>query len=725
MDSPAKADHAAKRRGAVMRHDVASLRTIGLDNGRAFALAKRGASPDSLRSLAESKIQKAFEKSTSSRSAMRRYHRLLTDYNRNNQKFLSSKEEISGHSLKEFEKRQFKRKEVSTLSARDFSASIWKYQLTDAPILVQPETVVPFGFVPKKSLSFAHAASKPVYVTPKGWVSLGDVPVIKFQIFVKFLGKTSTVSVSKFEFVDELVHNARRILRIEDVNFFFGNKKLVGGNISDYGISEFSTIHAVIPLVGGARTKKFVARNDAGKQPLSDSKGKNPVGELLPKKKDKTVKKRKANKTDVSKLSGSAGEKADLFDPKKLPALDVPSEKKELLPPPPPKPVYDDSQIHTRGFRLKMDNLAYGVLPDTEVFYELKKVRKFLELHCVTMMTVANLVWVCMLLFISPVLSPLVGYCLHSMFLYLLPLPLAGIFVGSWLFDCITNEWMFRYMLQIYIGYVSLSCFKIYTAYYAKYQDSNYFEIWFADGSVLKSEKDCDDTGDNLDHPFSLRSDFEVLNDHRVKAMLKEYFERTQGHVVWLGGVRRSPKFYQQLPFIMRICNPLAMAKVKFYEKHPSVIYNFRMALPTDDLSDGRAVCAGMSQIKHQDPRIAVFNFRYGVEDTYVTERKMISLAQVAQIMSLQCLQNPTTPIDELDRMIDLNYRNLHVVNLPMHLNMDYQVNHNTIEYIKYYVRYRREKNRKLGSPLNCLSPVLGLVGQEPTVMGIAKASLI
>jgi hypothetical protein len=209
----------------------------------------------------------------------------------------------------------------------------------------------------------------------------------------------------------------------------------------------------------------------------------------------------------------------------------------------------------------------------------------------------------------------------------------------------------------------------------------------------------------------------EVLNDKRVKEMLEQYFN--------------SKTLIDKFKVFIKYEPDRATVHRKWYE-YTSTIYQVKpvikwipkFAIETNEPGDARAVCAGMSEIKHQDPLLQLYDYSYGGHGSYVHEDRIVSMAQVAQIMSMQCLQNHSTPIEDLDRMIDLSYRNLHVVNLPMHANLFSKVNANTLEFLKCYVRVHRQNSAGLGSHLNCLSPAR--TGKfEPCYTGTVNRSQI
>jgi hypothetical protein len=242
----------------------------------------------------------------------------------------------------------------------------------------------------------------------------------------------------------------------------------------------------------------------------------------------------------------------------------------------------------------------------------------------------------------------------------------------------------------------------------------------------MRLDKRYDDA-DSTD-PYA-KNTLSLLQDSRIRAMLSQYFNLK---IPGAGPLIHFPiapgRAYAQprLTRIHRFYNWIRGVGLysKIFSAYPSIKWESNFAILTNEPGDARAVCAGMSEIKHQDPLLQSYKYSYGAHGTFVQENRVVCMAQVAQLMSMQCLQNHSTPIADLDRMIDLSYRNLHVVNLPMHANLASKVNFNTIEFVKCYVRYRRQEDEFLGNHLNCQSPAR-IVGFEPCYMGIGNQSLI
>ena len=140
-----------------------------------------------------------------------------------------------------------------------------------------------------------------------------------------------------------------------------------------------------------------------------------------------------------------------------------------------------------------------------------------------------------------------------------------------------------------------------------------------------------------------------------------------------------------------------------FKTKEVYVRYTQTISVPVDDVeTDMRALAVGLTSIKHNDPCLVSWKVWIGRGMTYTEQTRLISMAQVAEIMAIPSLSRVSAPIEEIDRMIDQAYKNLHGVNLPAHA---LGVQANTIEFIKHAIRYKREMMRPFGSSLNCLSP--------------------
>lgn len=83
------------------------------------------------------------------------------------------------------------------------------------------------------------------------------------HIQVKTLtGKTANISVNANTSIDELSVMVENVFSVplDEQKLLFNGKKLAGGNVSDYGITDACAIHMVVSIEGGKKKKKKVQK---------------------------------------------------------------------------------------------------------------------------------------------------------------------------------------------------------------------------------------------------------------------------------------------------------------------------------------------------------------------------------------------------------------------------------------------------------------------------------
>lgn len=186
--------------------------------------------------------------------------------------------------------------------------------------------------------------------------------------------------------------------------------------------------------------------------------------------------------------------------------------------------------------------------------------------------------------------------------------------------------------------------------------------------------------------PRANRTDYEILNDDRINIMY-----------VALTKTLRHP--VSRLVFHLAIYTVI-QERVKFINVSKIGPYLY------DTEIDERAVGVGLSDFKKtQHHRIVRYMLYEGNEDLYQQRELHVSMTQVAQIYGLPALHNSSLSIADIDNMIEFNYKNLHIVNLPMHLNLAHSVCADTKLFIKLLVRNERHRSQLGGKMTKCPSP--------------------
>jgi len=71
-----------------------------------------------------------------------------------------------------------------------------------------------------------------------------------------------------------------------------------------------------------------------------------------------------------------------------------------------------------------------------------------------------------------------------------------------------------------------------------------------------------------------------------------------------------------------------------------------------------------------------------------------VAMALVAQIISSPNIHSHELLIEDVDRIINFNIKGMHGVNIAMHDNLSSNVIRDTIDFVKYYIRYKRQKGK-------------------------------
>jgi len=109
---------------------------------------------------------------------------------------------------------------------------------------------------------------------------------------------------------------------------------------------------------------------------------------------------------------------------------------------------------------------------------------------------------------------------------------------------------------------------------------------------------------------------------------------------------------------------------------------------------DGRAEIVGMTKIVANDPVVVHFEYTLGNLGFELSKGMNVSMALVAQIISSPNIHSHELLIEDVDRIINFNIKGMHGVNIAMHDNLTPNVIRDTIEFIKYYIRWKRQKGR-------------------------------
>jgi len=123
--------------------------------------------------------------------------------------------------------------------------------------------------------------------------------------------------------------------------------------------------------------------------------------------------------------------------------------------------------------------------------------------------------------------------------------------------------------------------------------------------------------------------------------------------------------------------------------KREYVDFQFSHRIKTPDV-DGRGMSVSLGKLVHVDPVVRVYDLKVGRDEVYQSKQINVSMALVAEAMSTPSLVNVSEPMDTIDSKIDMFFRNMHSVNVPMHCNLANNLLIDTVLFVKNYVRYKR-----------------------------------
>jgi hypothetical protein len=211
--------------------------------------------------------------------------------------------------------------------------------------------------------------------------------------------------------------------------------------------------------------------------------------------------------------------------------------------------------------------------------------------------------------------------------------------------------------------------------------------LYLPDGNLYHRERTCFEVSvPGVPNPRILRTDYEILNNDYMNLM-------------YLSISRSFVNPFARLTFLLA-CFTVIYEQAKFINVSKIGL------LPYDTQSDERAIGVGLTDFKKtQHHRIVRYMVREGNESLYSEREIFVSMTQVAQIYGLPALHNPSLSLTEIDNLVEFNYKNLHVINLPMHLNLAHSVCMDTKMFIKLLIRNERFRCHLGGKVSKCPLP--------------------
>jgi hypothetical protein len=97
-----------------------------------------------------------------------------------------------------------------------------------------------------------------------------------------------------------------------------------------------------------------------------------------------------------------------------------------------------------------------------------------------------------------------------------------------------------------------------------------------------------------------------------------------------------------------------------------------------------------MSDLKHRDPRLQYVDYAMGYGSNTVKWSELVSIEVLTQMLSSPSLFNINEDLSVADSKLELQYKNLHTVNIQRHLNLKDNVMINTKTLCKMMMRHKR-----------------------------------
>jgi hypothetical protein len=275
-------DHAGSGKTEVpfeLDQRISALRALGMRPLRAKELAVQGATPQSLQDAAKIKLHKmwmdveqleefkrqkgeagAFDLSVEDhhiRNSLRIYHRYLSNFNKNDQKFLDSKSVIFGTTDVRKRGKANKKAQVSTLTARDFKSlhfpALPKPMASSEIQLLDPLTTT-IDQMDRSASTYSEAAAWLPRAFEPELVFLEETPLQTIQLFVALPSRgTEVMMVSPLDQIRNVLLRIehRFNLRGNDISLFKGNKKIYNSTVQLNGLKNDDTLQIFVPLKGG------------------------------------------------------------------------------------------------------------------------------------------------------------------------------------------------------------------------------------------------------------------------------------------------------------------------------------------------------------------------------------------------------------------------------------------------------------------------------------------
>jgi len=186
-----------------------------------------------------------------------------------------------------------------------------------------------------------------------------------------------------------------------------------------------------------------------------------------------------------------------------------------------------------------------------------------------------------------------------------------------------------------------------------------------------------------------------VLMQPDVVDMLKKYNDTIINTTDFDRMIVRFVKFMS--PTIREIVKDTPKQVLPFRER----VISYTRGELFDDASkgDGRADNVSMGTIKHNNPCYQNYIKRIGTADAYDQQIVVVSKTLITQVISSPPVFNRNDDQQTRDSKLEMCVKNIHTINMKAHLNLDENVLIETIDFLKYYTRYKCRK-QNLWSPL-------------------------
>jgi hypothetical protein len=166
---------------------------------------------------------------------------------------------------------------------------------------------------------------------------------------------------------------------------------------------------------------------------------------------------------------------------------------------------------------------------------------------------------------------------------------------------------------------------------------------------------------------------------------------------------RRMLKLFCRIPSLLGFAPENTAFNNMCYINESEQIVSYEFSGPKEwehSEVDGRADSIAMGKMLHANPNVYSVLKKLGAGTCYHLEVVSVSVEVLAQMISNPTLFNMNDDLSTADSKLNLQFKNMHSVNIQRHCNLKENLMIETLQCCRYYLRYKRSRIIKF-SPMS------------------------